>query len=152
MNADCLPGAPREMRGAAAVPGRIPFMLETELIAGNTAQAASQSAITSVLGKSRLVNRNVNATSGRTSMRLEPEVWEAIREICLRDDIDLGELIRRVEQSRPAGGRTSAVRVYVLQYFRHSSTEDGHRRAGHGARDELVHFSQIHGAALRLPD
>ena len=130
-------------------------MLETELITGDpgkTARAASQSAIAAVLGKSRLVNRNVNATSGRTSMRLEPEVWDAIREICLRDDIDLGEMIKRVEQSEPVGGRTSAVRVYVLQYFRLSATEDGHRRAGHGARDELVHVSQMHGAALRLAD
>ena len=130
-------------------------MLETELITGDpgkTARAASQSAIAAVLGKSRLVNRNVNATNGRTSMRLEPEVWDAIREICLRDDIDLGEMIKRVEQSEPVGGRTSAVRVYVLQYFRLSATEDGHRRAGHGARDELVHVSQMHGAALRLAD
>ena len=50
----------------------------------------------SVVG-SRLINRNVNATSGRTSMRLEPEVWEALREICLREGCDLGELIQRID-------------------------------------------------------
>ncbi|MBC7637762.1 MAG: ribbon-helix-helix domain-containing protein, partial [Acetobacteraceae bacterium] len=32
---------------------------------------------------SRLINRNVIAKSGRTSMRLEPELWDALREICL---------------------------------------------------------------------
>lgn len=72
-------------------------------------------------------------------MRLEPEVWEALREICLREDIELRELIRRVEPVGNDGGRTSAVRVFVLQYFRQAATEHGHLLAGHGsegARDD----------------
>ncbi len=81
---------------------------------------------------SRLINRNVNATSGRTSMRLEPEVWDALREICLREGCDLGELIQRIEENGDEGGRTSAVRVHVLQYFRAAATDDGHVAAGHG--------------------
>jgi predicted DNA-binding ribbon-helix-helix protein len=86
------------------------------------------------LGGSRLVNRNITAGTGRTSMRLEPEVWDALREICLREGIELRELIQQVENTAPPGGRTSAVRVYVLQYFRAASTDDGHRHAGHGLR------------------
>jgi predicted DNA-binding ribbon-helix-helix protein len=84
---------------------------------------------------SRLINRNVNAKSGRTSMRLEPEVWEALREICLREGCDLGELIQRVEDAEDEGGRTSAVRVHVLQYFRAAATDEGHIDAGHGRHD-----------------
>ena len=81
---------------------------------------------------SRLVNRNVIAGRGRTSMRLEPELWEALREICRREAIGLGDLVRRIEESREAGGRTSAVRVFALAYFRDAATEEGHRLAGHG--------------------
>lgn len=81
---------------------------------------------------SRLVNRNVIAGRGRTSMRLEPEMWEALQEICRREGIGMGELVRRIEQTSHAGGRTSAVRVYVLDYFRAAATEEGHRAAGHG--------------------
>ena len=33
---------------------------------------------------SRLVNRNVVAGRGRTSMRMEPELWDALLEICQR--------------------------------------------------------------------
>jgi predicted DNA-binding ribbon-helix-helix protein len=87
-----------------------------------------------ILGGSRLVNRNITAVSGRTSMRLEPEVWDALREICLREGIELRELIQQIEGTAPAGGRTSAVRVYVLQYFRAAATDEGHRHAGHGLR------------------
>ncbi len=83
---------------------------------------------------SRLVNRNVVAERGRTSIRFEPELWDSLEEICRREHIGLGELVRRIEQtSGGAGGRTSAVRVFVLKYFREAATEEGHRRAGHGS-------------------
>ena len=81
---------------------------------------------------SRLVNRNVIAGSGRTSMRLEPELWEALLEVCQREDRDVHALIRAVDASRHAGGRTSAVRVFLLQYYRVAATESGHAAAGHG--------------------
>ena len=83
--------------------------------------------------ESRLVNRNVVAERGRTSMRLEPELWEALSEICDREDRAIGDLIRQAEQSAPAGSRPSAVRVYIVRYFREAATETGHRHAGHGA-------------------
>jgi predicted DNA-binding ribbon-helix-helix protein len=81
---------------------------------------------------SRLVNRNVIAGSGRTSMRLEPELWDALVEICQREGGDLHALIRNVDAGRDSGGRTSAVRVFVLQYYRAAATEAGHAAAGHG--------------------
>ena len=81
---------------------------------------------------SRLINRNVVAERGRTSMRLEPELWEALLEICDREGQDLSALVRKVEQSGHIGGRTSAVRVFVLSYFRDAATESGHAACGHG--------------------
>ena len=33
------------------------------------------------MARSRLINRNVVAERGRTSMRLEPELWDALAEI-----------------------------------------------------------------------
>ena len=67
--------------------------------------------------------------SGRTTMRLEPELWEALDEICRRERLSLSELVRRVDQN---GSRTSSVRVYTLVYFRAAATEAGHESAGHG--------------------
>ncbi len=67
---------------------------------------------------SRLINRNILTARGRTSMRLEPEFWAALAEICNRERISLRTLIERIEQSGYSGGRTSAVRVFVLEYFR----------------------------------
>jgi predicted DNA-binding ribbon-helix-helix protein len=82
---------------------------------------------------SRLVNRNILAERGRTSMRLEPELWDAVHEICDREEINLGELVRRAQSGTSVGsGRTSAVRVFAMGYFRVAATEAGHRAAGHG--------------------
>lgn len=81
---------------------------------------------------SRLVNRNVVAERGRTSMRLEPELWDALGEICEREGQDMSTLVRKVEASGHAGGRTSAMRVFIMDYFRVAATELGHAAVGHG--------------------
>ena len=81
---------------------------------------------------SRLINRNVVAQRGRTSMRLEPELWDALLEISDREGRDMSSLVRKVEVNDHPGGRTSAVRVFVLAYFRAAATEAGHAAANHG--------------------
>ncbi len=96
---------------------------------------------------SRLINRNVVAERGRTSMRLEPELWEALLEICDREGRDMSSLVRQVEQKGHAGGRTSAVRVFVLSYFRDAATDTGHDTAGHGNLSSRHHAEQARTAA-----
>jgi predicted DNA-binding ribbon-helix-helix protein len=93
---------------------------------------------------SRLVNRNVVAERGRTSMRLEPELWDALLEICEREAQDMNTIVQRVEAAGHAGGRTSAVRVFLLGYFRAAATESGHMQAGHGPniRPRLEHVER----------
>lgn len=83
---------------------------------------------------STLRNRNITTDKGRTSMRLEPELWQALRDICAREGVALRDLIGQIE-SEAAGGRTSQVRVFVIDYFRAAATEAGHWAAGHGRKD-----------------
>lgn len=80
------------------------------------------------MARSRLVNRTIIAERGRTCMRLEPELWNALAEICAREQQDLNCLVRRIERVGYNGGRTSAVRVFVVQYFRDAATESGRGR------------------------
>jgi predicted DNA-binding ribbon-helix-helix protein len=65
-------------------------------------------------------------------MRLEPELWDALGEICEREAQDMSTLVRQVEAAGHAGGRTSAIRVFILNYFRGAATEPGHAGVGHG--------------------
>jgi predicted DNA-binding ribbon-helix-helix protein len=65
-------------------------------------------------------------------MRLEPELWDALVEICQRERQDINRLVRQIEAEGHSGGRTSAVRVFVLQYFRAAASESGHEAVNHG--------------------
>jgi predicted DNA-binding ribbon-helix-helix protein len=83
--------------------------------------------------RSTLVSRNVVVSSRRTSVRLEPEMWDGLREICLRERTNLHQICTTVSlQKLDETSLTAAIRVFVMRYFRLSSTEEGHTRAGHG--------------------
>ena len=80
-------------------------------------------------------------------MRLEPELWDALEEIARREGRTLGEIVRQVEDTGHPGGRTSAVRVFVLRYFQAAATDEGHRAAGHGAAVPEPSRGESDGAA-----
>lgn len=81
---------------------------------------------------SSLVNRNIVSSKGRTSIRLEPEIWNGLFEICDRESISMTSLIDKIDKLRQNGGRTSAIRTSVFEYFRSAATEIGHAASGHG--------------------
>lgn len=83
-------------------------------------------------GGSTLVNRNVSVGQRRTSVRLEPAMWDALGEICRRENTTLHEVCEMVDARRRASSLTAAIRVFVMTYFRAAATEDGHAGVGHG--------------------
>jgi predicted DNA-binding ribbon-helix-helix protein len=80
-----------------------------------------------------LISRNVTAGKQRTSMRMEPVMWDALDEICWRERMSAGQIIKLIDGKRGRSGRTSAVRAFILSYFWAASTEAGHAAAGHGS-------------------
>ncbi len=84
-------------------------------------------------GASTLVNRNVTIDGRRTSLRLEPAMWDALEEICRREDMSQHELCAMIDQRRRASSLTAAIRVFIINYFRAAATEEGHAGIGHGA-------------------
>ncbi len=84
-------------------------------------------------GASTLVNRNVTIGRRRTSLRLEPTMWDALGEICRREELTQHELCRLIDEHRHASSLTAAIRVFIVNYFRAAATEEGHASSGHGA-------------------
>ena len=82
-----------------------------------------------------LQNRNVRIRGQRTSLRLEPAMWDALEEISRREGCSINEICTELEGIRGRSTRTAALRVFILHYFRTSATETGHRLAGHGRGD-----------------
>src|SRR5579871_6407087 len=81
---------------------------------------------------STLVNRNVTVAGRRTSIRLEPAMWEALHQLCRREGKSLNEVATEIDRQRVASSLTAAIRVHLLAYFRAAATDEGHRLAGHG--------------------
>lgn len=83
---------------------------------------------------SSLVSRNITVLGHRTSMRLEPAMWDALIEICRREKLTIHQLCDIVADKKPLETSfTAAMRVFAMSYFRNASTEDGHSKAGHGS-------------------
>lgn len=81
---------------------------------------------------STLVNRNVTIHGRRTSLRLEPAMWDALHEIAQRESITVHDLCTKVELERRESTLTAAIRVFILGYYREATTAQGHSLAGHG--------------------
>jgi hypothetical protein len=74
-------------------------------------------------------------------MRLEPELWEALAEIGRREQQSLNSLVQQIEAAGHPGGRTSAVRVFLVEYFRDAAAEVGYEPASDAPSHpvEIVH-------------
>jgi predicted DNA-binding ribbon-helix-helix protein len=81
---------------------------------------------------STLDNRNVTVAGRRTSIRLEPPMWEALSSVCAREHATINEVVTAIERARTESSLTAAIRVFLLRYFEAAATEGGHWRAGHG--------------------
>jgi predicted DNA-binding ribbon-helix-helix protein len=73
-------------------------------------------AVTSRSTTSRLISRTFVCTHGPTTMRLEPELWDMLVEIARREGLSTSALLRKIDASRGNNPRTSACRVYILNY------------------------------------
>ncbi len=67
---------------------------------------------------SPLVTRNVNVGGRRTSVRLEPDLWEALREIASREQRSLHQICTDIDRTRGGTRLTSAMRIYIVNYYR----------------------------------
>jgi predicted DNA-binding ribbon-helix-helix protein len=83
---------------------------------------------------STLINRNVTVAGRRTSMRLEPAMWDALQQLCRREGKAMNELVTEIDCQRSESSLTAAIRVYLLRYFCAAATDEGHRLAGHGTQ------------------
>ena len=97
---------------------------------------------------SALLIRNVSVRGRRTSIRLEPQLWDTLAEICRREYCTLHDVCSYVA-ARRHGSLTSSLRVFILDYFRTSATEAGHSHAGHGQGMFLAQQQERH--SMRKP-
>ena len=68
---------------------------------------------------SALILRNVTVKGKRTTIRLEPEMWDALAEIARQENYTQTQLCTRIADGQPPGlSFTASVRMFILTYFR----------------------------------
>lgn len=98
---------------------------------------------------STLVSRNITVCGRRTSVRLEPEMWRALKEIAARENCSIHELCSLISfRKNKRTSLTAAIRVFLMLYFRAATTDDGHGRAGHGSFENMKRRAGWHERGL----
>ncbi len=65
-----------------------------------------------------IVKRSVSIAGHRTSISIEEQFWEVLREIAEREKLSIQALIGRIDAERGEQNLSSAIRVFVLTDIR----------------------------------
>ena len=68
--------------------------------------------------KSSVVKRSVMIDGHKTSVSLEDEFWNALKEIAQQRNQKLSALIALIDSERTTGNLSSALRLFVLDQYR----------------------------------
>jgi predicted DNA-binding ribbon-helix-helix protein len=67
--------------------------------------------------KSVISKRSIFINKHKTSISLEDDFWQAIKEIAGLRKVPVAELIGEIDELREQGNLSSAVRLFVLSYY-----------------------------------
>ena len=65
----------------------------------------------------RPIKRSFSIGGHRTSISLEPDFWNALKDVAARERMPLARLVATIDESRGEAGLSSAVRIWLLKYF-----------------------------------
>ena len=68
--------------------------------------------------KSLVFKRSIIIDGHKTSVSLEDDFWNALRDIAQERHETLSHLVASIEANRQAANLSSAVRVYVLRFYK----------------------------------
>jgi|CXWL01.1.fsa_nt_gi predicted DNA-binding ribbon-helix-helix protein len=97
-----------------------------------------------------LISRNITILGERTSARLEPQMWDELHSVAVREGCSIHELSSLLYlRKQAATSFTSTLRVFLMLYNRAAATADGHAKAGHGDFHKMLARAQITPDVLR---
>ena len=88
---------------------------------------------------SSVIKRSVIRNGHKSSISLEDQFWDALREIADRKDVAISTLVAAIDHNRTTSNLSSAIRVYVLDHFRRSD----------GSRDQSRHKADPAGTTSK---
>ena len=67
---------------------------------------------------SRIIKRSIMIAGHGTSVSLEPEFWDGLKELARQRQISLAQLVAALDAERQEGNLSSALRLAVLAFYR----------------------------------
>ena len=74
--------------------------------------------------KSTIVKRSILFAGHRTSVSLEDAFWKALKEIASGRHMPLSDLVGVIDSERQHGNLSSAIRLFVLDFYRNQLSEE----------------------------
>jgi predicted DNA-binding ribbon-helix-helix protein len=90
--------------------------------------------------KSQIIKRSVVVAGHKTSVSLEDAFWKGLKEVAGERDTTLTELVGTIDSEREYGNLSSALRLFLLEFYRTqlSDLKEG-RDGSDGESQRLVH-------------
>ena len=80
-----------------------------------------------LLAASRVRKRTIRLGGRNTSVGLEDEFWEGLKEIAREHNLPLSNLLADIHKQREHANLSSVIRLYVLEYYRRLAEEKAKR-------------------------
>ncbi len=74
--------------------------------------------------KSPVVKRSIVIAGHKTSVSLEDAFWQGLKEIAGGRDVTLADLVATIDTERQHGNLSSAIRLFVLDFYRKQLSDD----------------------------
>lgn len=87
--------------------------------------------------KSVIVKRSIVLNEHKTSVSLENEFWDGLREIADLQKAKVSAMVQQIDRERHNANLSSAIRLFVLEHFRNRA-----RAANERQRHEGGHVAQ----------
>ena len=101
--------------------------------------------------KSPVVKRSIVVAGHKTSVSLEEAFWNGMKEISGLRNMTLSELVGEIDSNRQQGNLSSAIRLFVLDYFRNRAMPPAaaDATAAAGVRASIQANAPLSAPALR---
>jgi predicted DNA-binding ribbon-helix-helix protein len=67
----------------------------------------------------RSTKRSITIKDQKTSVSLENEFWDCLKENAVERGVSLGALVAAIDANRQHANLSSAIRIFVLQFYRY---------------------------------
>jgi predicted DNA-binding ribbon-helix-helix protein len=68
--------------------------------------------------KSQVIKRSIVIAGHKTSVSLEDAFWRGLKDIARERNVTLSDLVAVIDHDRRHGNLSSAIRLFVLDYYR----------------------------------